>query len=56
MSATMDWAEFAAKAFEPQDVFGQLGYTPTPKQREFHAAAEFDVLFGGAAGGGKVGR
>lgn len=53
MTATLDWAEFAAQAFEPQDVFGQLGYVPTPKQREFHAATEFDVLFGGAAGGGK---
>lgn len=35
------------------DVFTQLGYTPTPRQAEFHAATEFDVLFGGAAGGGK---
>jgi hypothetical protein len=35
------------------DVFGQLGYVPTPRQAEFHAADEFDVLFGGAAGGGK---
>jgi len=36
------------------DVFGLLGYTPTPKQAEFHAATEFDVLYGGAAGGGKT--
>ncbi len=50
---TATWAEFAAKAFEPKDIFGDLGYEPTPKQREFHAATEFDVLFGGAAGGGK---
>ncbi|WP_167757033.1 terminase family protein [Amycolatopsis sp. CFH S0078] len=35
------------------DVFQQLGYTPTPRQQVFHDAAEFDVLFGGAAGGGK---
>jgi hypothetical protein len=35
------------------DVFADLGYTPTPRQAEFHAAEEFDVLFGGAAGGGK---
>ncbi|MFE2486055.1 LAGLIDADG family homing endonuclease [Streptomyces mirabilis] len=53
MTAAVDWAEFAARAFEPQDVFGQLGYVPTQKQRTFHAATEFDVLFGGAAGGGK---
>jgi hypothetical protein len=53
MTAALDWAEFAAQAFEPKDVFGQLGYVPTPKQHEFHAATEFDVLFGGAAGGGK---
>lgn len=36
------------------DVFGLLGYEPTPRQREFHEATEFDVLFGGAAGGGKT--
>ncbi|WP_037616437.1 terminase large subunit domain-containing protein [Streptomyces aureus] len=54
MTATMDWSEFAAKAFEGRDVFGLLGYVPTPKQREFHAATEFDVLYGGAAGGGKT--
>ena len=35
------------------DVFGALGYTPTQRQAEFHDAEEFDVLFGGAAGGGK---
>lgn len=38
------------------DVFARLGYVPTPRQQEFHAAAEFDVLFGGAAGGGKAAR
>lgn len=36
------------------DVFGKLDYTPTAKQVEFHAADEFDVLYGGAAGGGKT--
>ncbi|RLU81119.1 hypothetical protein CTZ27_33300 [Streptomyces griseocarneus] len=36
------------------DVFGLLGYVPTPKQREFHESSEFDVLYGGAAGGGKT--
>lgn len=36
------------------DVFADLGYVPTPKQEEFHAATEFDVLYGGAAGGGKT--
>ena len=35
------------------DVFAALGYVPTPKQAEFHAATEFSVLFGGSAGGGK---
>lgn len=34
------------------DVFGLLGYTPTPRQEVFHNATEFDVLYGGAAGGG----
>ena len=36
------------------DVFGTLDYEPTPKQQEFHDATEFDVLYGGAAGGGKL--
>lgn len=35
------------------DVFATLGYTPTERQAVFHAATEFDVLYGGAAGGGK---
>jgi phage terminase large subunit-like protein len=49
--------ESCARAFEPQvevDVFGLLEYEPTPKQQIFHDATEFDVLFGGAAGGGKT--
>lgn len=35
------------------DVFGLIGYEPHPKQQEFHSATEFDVLYGGAAFGGK---
>jgi len=35
-------------------VFALLGYCPTERQAEFHAATEFDVLYGGAAGGGKT--
>lgn len=35
------------------DVFDLIGYSPSPKQAEFHAAREFDILYGGAAGGGK---
>lgn len=31
-----------------------LGYTPTAKQLLFHAAKEREVLYGGAAGGGKT--
>lgn len=43
-----------AKPKPPVDVFGLLEYEPTPRQRVFHDATEFDVLFGGAAGGGKT--
>ena len=51
---TLDWAEAAARQFDPPpDVFDLLEYEPTAKQAEFHAAAEYDVLYGGAAGGGK---
>ena len=32
----------------------QIVWTPTDKQAEFLAAAEFEVLYGGAAGGGKT--
>jgi hypothetical protein len=35
------------------DVFGILGYEPSERQAEFHNATEQDVLYGGAAGGGK---
>ena len=30
-----------------------ISYTPTPKQQLFHASKADEVLFGGAAGGGK---
>ena len=32
----------------------QTTWTPTPKQAEYLAASEFEVLYGGAAGGGKT--
>jgi hypothetical protein len=38
----------------PVDVFAELGYVPTAKQQQFHDAVEWDVLYGGAAGGGKT--
>lgn len=37
----------------PRDVFAEIGYVPTDKQRVFHDATEYDVLFGGSLGGGK---
>lgn len=46
-------AALAAIDPPPRDVFAELGYEPTPKQAEFHAATEHDVLFGGSLGGGK---
>ena len=45
----------AAKPFDPQaSVFDLIGYSPTPKQWLFHNATEYDVLYGGAASGGKT--
>ena len=32
----------------------QIDYTPTPKQYAFHASTANEVLYGGAAGGGKT--
>ncbi len=54
MSATT-FASLLADRLDPPDpdVFAKLGYTPTPRQAEFHAATEYDVLFGGSLGGGK---
>lgn len=37
-----------------RDVFTELDYTPTERQRLFHDATEFAVLLGGSAGGGKT--
>lgn len=46
-------AELLARA-EPEDVFAVMRYLPTARQQEFHDATEYDVLYGGAAGGGKT--
>jgi hypothetical protein len=46
--------EMLAERDRTMDVFGALGYVPTEKQREFHDADEFAILYGGAAGGGKT--
>lgn len=49
------WSSALDRIDPPQiDVFGKLGYVPTPKQRLFHDAPEWDVLLGGSAGGGKT--
>lgn len=42
-----------AERLRSLDIFPLIGYTPTPKQAEFHAATEFAVLYGGSTGGGK---
>lgn len=56
------WA-VAADILDPPpapDTFTRLGYTPTERQAELHgidpyaAGGPFDVLYGGAAGGGKT--
>lgn len=56
MSTT--WVDTAlqllGRVTERIDVFRVLGYTPTARQAEFHAATEYDVIYGGAAGGGKT--
>jgi hypothetical protein len=44
----------AKAALSKIDVFAKLEYVPTPRQQLFHDADEFDVLFGGSAGGGKT--
>lgn len=45
--------DLEAKRLAKLDVFALIGYKPHDKQLEFHAATETDVLYGGAAGGGK---
>lgn len=37
-----------------QGVFSAFGYVPNERQAEFHAATEFDVVYGGSRGGGKT--
>ena len=32
----------------------EVNYSPTPRQRAFHESREVEVLYGGAAGGGKT--
>jgi hypothetical protein len=54
-SGPPDALTLLADRFDPPaiDVFGLLGYEPNARQELFHDADEYDVLYGGAAGGGK---
>jgi hypothetical protein len=47
-------AALEAEAAHRIDVFAVLGYEPTDRQRVLHDAGEFEVGYGGAAGGGKT--
>lgn len=55
MTIAPDPFALAADALDPPDVdvFAALGYEPETPQRLFHEATEFDVGYGGRAGGGK---
>lgn len=53
-AATAELQRLRTERLRRVDVFAKLGYQPTAKQVEFHSATEFDVLYGGAAGGGKT--
>ena len=47
------YQELERQRLEQIDVFALIGYEPSERQQLFHDATEFDVLYGGAAGGGK---
>lgn len=50
----MDWISLLEAQLQPAGVFKLLNYQPTERQQAFHDAEEYDVLYGGAAGGGKT--
>lgn len=51
---TAGWIDLLESQLRPTSIFDLLGYQPSERQQVFHTATEPDILYGGAAGGGKT--